>query len=78
ICYFGVFITERGAAYNTSLYESNWYSCSSRFKRAMLIMMNQMQRPLYLTIGKFFPLSLQTFVQVTKAAFSYATVLKTV
>nr|QNM41379.1 odorant receptor protein OR10 [Callosobruchus chinensis] len=78
ICYFGVFITERGAAYKTCLYESNWYSCSSRFKQAMLIMMNQMQRPLYLTIGKFFPLSLQTFVQVTKAAFSYATVLKTV
>ncbi|VEN56563.1 unnamed protein product, partial [Callosobruchus maculatus] len=78
ICYFGVFITERGAAYNTCLYKSNWYSCSSRSKRAMLIMMIRMQKPLYLTIGKFFPLTLETFLQVTKAAFSYATVLKTV
>nr|CAI5845091.1 unnamed protein product [Callosobruchus analis] len=41
-------------------------------------MMIRMQKPLYLTIGKFFPLTLETFVQVTKAAFSYATVLKTV
>ncbi|VEN56566.1 unnamed protein product [Callosobruchus maculatus] len=44
----------------------------------MLIMMNRMQQPVYLTIGKFCPLSLQAFIQVSKAAFSYATVLKTV
>ncbi|VEN56560.1 unnamed protein product [Callosobruchus maculatus] len=78
VCYFGVFITERGAAYNTYLYECNWYSCSTRFKQAMLIMMSRMQKPLYLTIGKFYPLSLETFVQVSKAAFSYATMLKAV
>nr|CAH7734623.1 unnamed protein product [Callosobruchus chinensis] len=63
VCYFGFFITERGAAYNTYLYETDWYSCSLRFKRAMLIMMNRMQQPVYLTIGKFYPLSLQAFLQ---------------
>nr|CAI5845090.1 unnamed protein product [Callosobruchus analis] len=31
----------------------------------MLIMMIRMQKPLYLTIGKFFPLTLETFVQVS-------------
>ncbi|VEN37495.1 unnamed protein product [Callosobruchus maculatus] len=78
VCFFGFLITERGAAYNTYLYESDWHSCSLRYKRAMLIMMNRMQQPVYLTIGKFYPLSLQAFMQVFKAAFSYATVLKTV
>ncbi|CAH1965437.1 unnamed protein product [Acanthoscelides obtectus] len=41
-------------------------------------MMSRMGRPVYLTIGKFFPLTLGTFVAVTRIAFSSATVLKAV
>nr|CAI5845067.1 unnamed protein product [Callosobruchus analis] len=78
ICYFGNLITEVSLSYRYSLYECDWYSSSQRFKQAILIMMCRIEKPLYLTIGKFSPLTLNTFVSVVKASFSYAAVFRTV
>ncbi|CAH1965439.1 unnamed protein product [Acanthoscelides obtectus] len=78
ICYFGIFVTDASRAYRNCLYELDWYSSSRRFKQCILIMMERMDRPLYITLGKFSPLTLQTFVAVTRISFSYATVLKAV
>ncbi|CAH1965443.1 unnamed protein product [Acanthoscelides obtectus] len=78
VCHFGNSITEAGETYRYCLYEIDWYSNSKRFKQCLLIMMYRMDKPLYLTIGKFSPLTLHTFVAVMKGSFSYATVFKTV
>nr|CAI5845085.1 unnamed protein product [Callosobruchus analis] len=64
------------SSYKNALYECNWYGSSRRFKGSMIVMMSRMRKPVYLTIGKFFPLTLRTFLVVTKGSFSYATVLK--
>ncbi|VEN35800.1 unnamed protein product [Callosobruchus maculatus] len=78
ICYFAIFVTDASQAYRGCLYELDWFSSSRRFKQCMLIMMQRMERPLNITIGKFSPITLQTFVAVTRVSFSYATVLKAV
>nr|CAI5845071.1 unnamed protein product [Callosobruchus analis] len=65
VCYFGNSITVAGETYRYSLYETDWYSSGKRFKQCLLIMMCRMEKPLYLTIGKFSPLTLQTFVAVS-------------
>ncbi|KAJ8933302.1 hypothetical protein NQ318_012259, partial [Aromia moschata] len=75
-CWFGNEITFASDLIRVSLYEGEWYGASSRFKRSMLITMCRMQRPVYVSIGKFSPLSLVTLVAVCRGSFSYYTVLK--
>ncbi|VEN35991.1 unnamed protein product [Callosobruchus maculatus] len=78
ICYFGIFVTNASEMYRDSLYMTDWCSSSRRFKQCMLIMMQRMGRPLYISIGKFAPLTMDTFVNVVRVSFSYATMLKAV
>nr|CAI5870211.1 unnamed protein product [Callosobruchus analis] len=47
-----------------ALYDANWLSASRRFKTAILITMARIQTPLYLTIGKFVPMTLSVSVAV--------------
>lgn len=49
----------------TSLYKSGWVDADLKFKKDILITMMRMQRPIFLTIGKFSPLTLATFVFVS-------------
>nr|CAI5852981.1 unnamed protein product [Callosobruchus analis] len=65
ICYFGIFVTQASEEYRDSLYELDWYTSSKRFKQCVLIMMERMGRPLYISIGKFAPLTMETFVNVS-------------
>nr|CAI5850048.1 unnamed protein product [Callosobruchus analis] len=64
-CYFGSSITVASLLYRQSLYECDWYTGSKRFKTCILIMMLRLKKPLYLTAGKFFPLTLGTVISVT-------------
>lgn len=58
-CYF------QNASVGPQLYESDWYSCSTRFKRSMIIIIMNLQKPAYISIGKFSPLCLTTFLAVS-------------
>ncbi|KAG5891489.1 hypothetical protein JTB14_004947 [Gonioctena quinquepunctata] len=78
ICYFGNEITEVSSTLNFSLYQSNWLGCSKRFKQCMIIMMCRMQKKLCMSIGKFSPLTLNTFVAVVKGSLSYCAVFQAV
>ncbi|XP_074033286.1 arylalkylamine N-acetyltransferase-like 7 isoform X2 [Leptinotarsa decemlineata] len=78
MCWFGNEIKDAGEAIIFSLYEMDWFSCSPRFKKSMILTMIRMQRPIYLSIGKFSPLTLATLVTVCRASFSYFTVFKSV
>nr|XP_023024289.1 odorant receptor 49b-like isoform X2 [Leptinotarsa decemlineata] len=62
MCWFGNEIKDAGEAIIFSLYEMDWFSCSPRFKKSMILTMIRMQRPIYLSIGKFSPLTLATLV----------------
>ncbi|KAF5302817.1 hypothetical protein FQA39_LY01997 [Lamprigera yunnana] len=63
-CFFGNKVTFMGADISTALYEGDWLSSSSSFKKSMLITMIRLKKPIYLTMGKFSPLTLATFVTV--------------
>nr|ALR72574.1 odorant receptor OR31 [Colaphellus bowringi] len=75
-CWFGNGITEAGEAIRSALYEGDWYSCSPRFKKSMILTMTRMQRPVYLSIGRFSPLTITTLVSVCQGSFSYFTLFK--
>ncbi|KAG5894054.1 hypothetical protein JTB14_003918 [Gonioctena quinquepunctata] len=78
MCWFGNEITHASELIKFSLYESDWFSCSNRFKKSMIITMSRMQLPVYLSIGKFSPLTLATLVAVCRGSFSYFTMFKSV
>lgn len=48
-----------------SVYESDWFAASKPFKTNLLFTMLRMNKPIYITIGKFAPLTLDTLVSVS-------------
>nr|ALR72558.1 odorant receptor OR13 [Colaphellus bowringi] len=76
LCWSGNEITEGFQLIKTALYESDWLSCSHRFKRSMILTMIRLQRPVLLTLGGFSPLTLATLVGVCQGSFSYFTLFK--
>ncbi|VEN36629.1 unnamed protein product [Callosobruchus maculatus] len=78
ICYFGSCVTEASINYRRCLYECDWCSGSKRFKVCLLIMLSRLEKPLYLTAGKFFPLTLGTVISVLRGSCSYAAMYKAV
>ncbi|GJQ74623.1 hypothetical protein Trydic_g21477 [Trypoxylus dichotomus] len=75
-CVFGNKVTVSSSNIPNSIYNGDWYSTSTSFKRSMLITMARMQRPIYFTIGKFTPLTLSTFLTISRASYSLFAVLK--
>nr|AVH87279.1 odorant receptor 38 [Holotrichia parallela] len=75
-CVFGNKVTLSSSNIPNSIYNGDWYSSNISFKRSMLITMSRMQRPIYFTIGKFTPLTLSTFVTISRASYSFFAVLK--
>lgn len=55
-------------------YSCNWYSFSSKCKVILLIIMARSIRPLQLTGGKMFVLSMETYSSMLKGAGTYFTV----
>lgn len=47
-----------------ALWKCDWLSTTKSFKACMLITMIRMKKPIYLTVGKFAPLTLATYVAV--------------
>lgn len=58
-----------------SIYESEWYEFSKSLRQDVHIAMVAMKRPLMLKILGLFPLNMESYVQILKAAFSYYTVM---
>nr|ALR72572.1 odorant receptor 29 [Colaphellus bowringi] len=75
-CWSGNGITEGFDSINTALYESEWLSCSRRFKKSMILTMTRLQRPVLLSLGGFSPLTLATLVGVCQGSFSYFTLFQ--
>lgn len=53
-------------ASNMSLFiwSADWFDCDASFKNNMIFTMERIKKPVYMTVGKFAPLTLQTFVTV--------------
>jgi len=51
-------------AVQQAAYESRWYNSSRRFKKHIIYLVMRSQKPVRLTAGKFFAVSLEGFSEV--------------
>ncbi|XP_059049030.1 odorant receptor 4-like [Achroia grisella] len=77
VCWYAddIFTTSLGVS--DAVYESGWYNCDIRSRRALLLMLERSQRPLYFTALKFSPITLNTYRSILTTSYSYFTLLYT-
>ncbi|KAG5889705.1 hypothetical protein JTB14_029735 [Gonioctena quinquepunctata] len=63
-CYYGTLLYEESNSLNTAIYMSKWYNYDHKSKKSLITLMERAKRPIELTAGKFFVLSLDTFTMV--------------
>ncbi|XP_039307804.1 odorant receptor 43a isoform X2 [Solenopsis invicta] len=59
-------------------YSNKWYAMSLQVLRSLLFLMIRGSKPVYLTAGKIFPLTMTTFCSLLKTSVGYISVLHTV
>ncbi|XP_060530113.1 odorant receptor 49b-like isoform X2 [Cylas formicarius] len=62
-------------ALSDAIYESPWFEKNSEIAKIMTIMIMRTQKPLILTIGSFGEMTLNSFLTIMKATYSYATLM---
>ncbi|XP_053598481.1 odorant receptor Or2-like [Microplitis demolitor] len=63
------------AAYRAYWYSLSWSRYGKSYRQALLIIIARSRRPCILTVGKFVPMSLETFTSVFNTSLSYFTIL---
>ncbi|XP_069682447.1 odorant receptor 10-like [Periplaneta americana] len=74
-CWYGNELTFQCESVVRAAYESSWYEASISFKSSLCMMIMRAMKPFRLTGGKLYVMSLDTFVAIMKASFSYFTML---
>ncbi|XP_014297426.2 odorant receptor Or2 [Microplitis demolitor] len=64
------------AAYRAYWYSLSWSKYGKLCRQALSIIMARSRRPCILTVGKFVPMSLETFTSVFNSSLSYFTILR--
>lgn len=59
-----------------SVYDSSWYDLPNSLSKNVIFVMMRSNAPLQLTAGKFFSMTLATFMDVIKTSASYLSVLR--
>ncbi|XP_017479408.1 PREDICTED: odorant receptor 43a [Rhagoletis zephyria] len=68
-------ILEMSLLVSDAAYEMQWYNCSQRFKRTLLIFITRTQRPLQIRVGKMSPMTMEVFQSLLNTSYSYFTLL---
>ncbi|CAH2100023.1 unnamed protein product [Euphydryas editha] len=78
LCWYAddIFTSSSGVA--NAVYESSWYQNNIRCQRALLVMMQRSQKPLYFTALKFSSITMSTYSSILINSYSYFTLLYTV
>ncbi|XP_059049028.1 odorant receptor 4-like [Achroia grisella] len=77
VCWYADDIFRTSLGVSDAVYESGWYNCDIRSRRALLLMLQRSQRPLYFTALKFSPITLNTYTSILTTSYSYFTLLYT-
>nr|QXE93208.1 odorant receptor 27 [Eucryptorrhynchus scrobiculatus] len=64
-------------ALSDALYASNWYEQSEKAKKIIQIIMMRSRKPLNISVGPFFAMTLDSAISTMKAAYSYVTLITT-
>ncbi|XP_055684848.1 odorant receptor 4-like [Lutzomyia longipalpis] len=78
LCYFGQIIRNSSEAISDTIYMTKWYEMSVGDQKDLLMLMRRFHYPINVETFGFGKISLFTFIQIFKAAVSYATILYTV
>ncbi|XP_036140285.1 odorant receptor 43a [Monomorium pharaonis] len=58
-------------------YSNEWYTMDSKIIKDLLLLMTRGSKPIYLTVGKVFPVTMATFCDLVKTSVGYMSVLHT-
>lgn len=70
-CYCGAMVTNSFSKYLDCLYENHWYNLPVPLQKQLIIVMANLQRPLYYQGFGMVTLNLATFVNVKLKTYSY-------
>ncbi|KAJ3663401.1 hypothetical protein Zmor_007667 [Zophobas morio] len=74
-CWFGTEVEIKSSKIPYAVYVSQWYDQPLNAKKNMLILSQRCQRPIQITAINLFALSLNTFINIIRTAWSYFVVL---
>ncbi|GLV41239.1 Odorant receptor 46a [Carabus blaptoides fortunei] len=74
-CWHGNEMILKSTALSDAIYYSEWYEFSPKFSRGIILLMARSSKPIRVTSGKFFLLSLSTFTAILRCSWSYFAVL---
>ncbi|XP_076751961.1 odorant receptor 82a [Xylocopa sonorina] len=77
-CFLGECLINESSEIQLACYFTNWYDLPERYTRSLMFCIARSQKPLYLTAGKFYVFSLETFGTIVKASMAYLSVLKSI
>ncbi|XP_061718481.1 odorant receptor 43b-like [Cydia pomonella] len=72
----GTQLTYKSEELTTAAYKSEWLPCSKRCKSSIKLLMERAKSPVIITGLKIFPLSLATYIQIMKTAYSCFALLR--
>ncbi|CAG9858863.1 unnamed protein product [Phyllotreta striolata] len=76
-CFFANKIIDKTQEIGDACYFSMWYSYKNTCdKRSLILIMERSKRPLYLTAGKIYVVSLQSFTDVLNSSYTYFTLMQ--
>ncbi|XP_076244646.1 odorant receptor 82a [Calliopsis andreniformis] len=77
-CFLGECLITESTEIQTACYSTNWYELPGEYARSLIFCIARSQKPLYLTAGKFYVFSLETFGVIMKASMAYLSVLNSI
>ncbi|XP_036215193.2 odorant receptor 7a isoform X2 [Bactrocera oleae] len=75
-CYFSQCLINESDKLANVIFHSNWIEQSSEYRKLLIFFLQRSQRPMFLTAGKLFPVSLSSFVSIAKFSFSLYTFIE--
>ncbi|XP_063357608.1 odorant receptor 67a-like [Cydia amplana] len=75
-CWFGTRIQDKSQQLSQAVYDCDWTAKSRYFKSSLRLLVERTNKPLSITAGKMFPLSLTTFTSIMNSSYSFFTLLR--
>nr|AST36253.1 putative odorant receptor OR13 [Hedya nubiferana] len=75
-CWFGTRIQDKSQLLSEAVYSCDWSAKTRYFKSSLRLFVERANKPLSITAGKMFPLSLTTFTSIINSSYSFFTLLR--
>ncbi|XP_029168468.1 odorant receptor 43a-like [Nylanderia fulva] len=77
-CALGEFLTAQCDQIHYAVYSNEWYNMDPKNARSLILLLVRTNKPLHLSAGKVFPLTMVTFCDLLKTVAGYISVLLTI